>query len=261
MLGKLMKYDLKKMMRVLIYIYVISIALAGITRFINIWSDIQAVFIIGQVFAGLTYSAIAAILVNTFVHILLAFSNGFYKDASYLTHTLPVHKNKLLLSKFLSGLLVILASVAVCALSLIIMFFSNEFFEVLRVSIESVVAGFNMSVGLFLTLIVLLIFLEICAIMSMVFTSIVIANKYNSKRVLKGLLWFALFYFGSIISTVLVAVLVFGISGNLAELGASVLSQGAFTTILIIGLVLYAIYAVAFYFICNKLFNKGVNVD
>ena len=261
MLAKLMKYDIKKMMRVLLYLYVIALVLAGITRFINIWSDIQAVFILGQVFAGITYSAIASILVNTFVHILIVFISGFYRDASYLTHTLPVNKSKLLLSKFLSSLLVILASIVVCALSLIIMFFSNEFFDGLRILIETIVVGFNMPIGLFLAFVFLLIFVQICSMMSMGFTAVVLGNKYNSKRVLKGLLWFALFYFGATILTVLVSVIIFAIGGNLAELGATVLSQGAFTTLLIICTVAYAIYAVAFYLICNKLFNKGVNVD
>ena len=53
MIKKLMKYDIKKMSRILIYIYASAICLAGITRLINIGKNIQAIAIIGHVFAGL----------------------------------------------------------------------------------------------------------------------------------------------------------------------------------------------------------------
>ena len=101
MIKKLIKNDIKKMMKILVYLYACSIILAGITRLINIGKNIQFIFIIGQVFAGITYSAIGSVLINTFVHILRVFVVNFYKDESYLTHTLPVTKNQLLLSKYL----------------------------------------------------------------------------------------------------------------------------------------------------------------
>ena len=118
MTKKLFKNDFKKMSKVLIYIYLVALALSGITRLINIGKDIQFVAIIGHVFAALTYSALCSILVNTFVQILLVFWNSFYKDQSYLTHTLPVKKSQLLLSKYLSSLLIIISSILVCLVSL-----------------------------------------------------------------------------------------------------------------------------------------------
>ena len=258
---KLMKYDIKKMMRILVYIYVVSLGLAIITRLINIGKDIQAIAIIGHVFAGLTYSAVGSIIVNTFVHILKVFTVGFYRDESYLTHTLPVKKEKLLLSKYLSSIIVIITSVVVSALSLFIVLYSESLFKFIKQSLEMVVSGFNMSVGGFLTLMVLILFSQICAMMSMAFAAIVKANTYNHKRIMKGLIWFAVFYFGSSIATLITAVIVFAIGGNLSELLASQMSNGSFMTILILGLVLYFVYAIVFYIITDKLFKKGVNVD
>ncbi|MBR2397154.1 MAG: hypothetical protein IKA97_00055, partial [Clostridia bacterium] len=63
MIRKLMKYDLKKMTNLLIYLYPITILMAGITRLINLGKEIQLIFIIGQIFAGITYSLVANILV------------------------------------------------------------------------------------------------------------------------------------------------------------------------------------------------------
>lgn len=256
-----MKYDIKKMMRVLVYIYAISLGLSVITRLINIGKNIQAIAIIGHIFAGLTYAAVGSVIVNTFVHILKVFTCGFYRDESYLTHTLPVKKEKLLLSKYLSGIIVIIASVVVSALSLFIVLYSESLFNYIKQALELVVSGFNMSVGGFLTLMVFIIFAQICAMMSMAFASIVKANTYNHKRIMKGLIWFVVFYFGSTIVTLLTAVLVFAISGNLSELMASQMSNSAFMTIIILGLVMYVVYAVIFYIITDKMFKKGVNVD
>ena len=261
MIRKLMKYDLKKMLRVLIYIYIVSISLSIITRLINIGKEIQVIFIIGQVFAGLTYSALCSILVNTFVHILLVFYKNFYKDESYLTHTLPVSKNKLFLSKYLSSLIVILSSVIVCIISLFIMFYSKSFMTSLKNFINISISGFNMPVGLFISLIILIIFSQICTMISMAFTAIVKANSYNSKRTIKGLSWFAIYYIGAMIITLLLAIIIFSITGNISLLFAKNLTQFAFLCLLFIALFAYISYAILFYLICKKLFNKCVNVD
>lgn len=261
MINKLMKYDIKKMTKVLKYFYFISIGLAIISRLINIKKDIQVVAILGQVFMGMTIAAIVNILVNTFIHILKVFLTDFYKDESYLTHTLPINKNKLLLSKYLSALIVIVASFIVCFISLFIMFYSKSFMLSLKSFVELSISGYNLPIGSFVALIALILFVQICCIISMAFTTIVKANTYNQKRILKGLLWLAVYYFGAMIMIIILAVIIFALMGNLPALLAPVLSQNAFITILVIVLVMYLIYSFLYYYLCNKLFNKGVNVD
>lgn len=261
MIGKLLKYDFKKMTRVLIYIYIASIVLSALTRFVNIWKDIQAVFILGQVFVGITYSAIGSVLINTFVHILKVFVSSFYKDESYLTHTLPVSKSKLLLSKFISSVLVILCSVVVCFLSLFIMFYSKSFANALIQFVKVAVSGFNLPIGVFVLIFALIIFFQICAIICMAFTAVVMAYRHSEKRILKGLCYFAVFYLGSLVATVICALAVFAVGGMLNQLLASVMTQKAFITLLILAIICYVFYFFIFYFICKKVFEKGVNVD
>ena len=239
MIAKLMKHDLKRMYKVLVYIYIITIGLAGITRLINIGKNIQAIAILGGIFAGITYAGVGSVLVNTFVHILRVFIGSFYKDESYLTHTLPVSKSKLLLSKYLSSIIVILTSVVVSFVSLFLVLYTKEFAIGLKSLISATISGFNMPAWLFLTLLAFIVFFQICSNISMAFLAIVKGNQYNSKRIPKGLGWFALFYFGSTYVTLMIAVIIFAISGNISQLFASVLSQGAFMTIIILGLVLY----------------------
>ena len=261
MTKSLLKYDLKNMTKVLIYLYIIAVGLSGLTRLINIGSNIQTIAIIGYVFSGLTYSAIGSILVNTFVHILKVFVCNFYKDESYLTHTLPVSKKQLLLSKFLASLIVILASVFVCVLCFFILFYSPAFMQSIKGFISTAVAGFNLPVWVFVLLIIAVVFSQTCAIVSMAFSAVVKANTYNHKRAIKGLLWFALYYFVSLMVTLLLVLLAFAVTGNISQFLATTLSQGAIIGILLVGLLAYVAYSFIFYFICQKLFGKGVNVD
>lgn len=261
MLKYLMKYDIKKMTKLLIYLYPITIALAGITRLINIGKDIQVLTIIGSVFASLTYTLIANILINAIIAIIATFTTNFYKDQSYLTHTLPVKKEKLLLSMYLSALVVIFASVAVSFLALFIVLYSPSFMDGLMAMISQSVIGLNISAGGFIALLAFIIFAQICAMMSFGFTAIVMGNRYNKKRGIKGFGWFMAFYFGSMILTLLTAVVATAISGNLGNLFATTLNGTTFMTILAVALCVYAICAVAFYFVCQWQFKKGVNVD
>ena len=261
MLKNLMKYDLRAMLKILVWFYAISLVLAGITRIFDIWSDVQIVKIIGCVFAGLTYSAIATIIINTFIHILMRFSQSFFKDFSYLIHTLPVKKDELILSKYLSSIIVVFASVFVSFLSLFIMFYSPELMQNLTLMLNSAIAEFNMSSGVFVFLFILITLSQIFAYISFGFTAIVKCYSYNHKRGIRGFLWFLVYFFGCMLTTVILTIIITAITGELSNLFAETMSSSAFITTLIVSLITYILYAIAFYFICKKEFKKGVNID
>jgi hypothetical protein len=261
MTAKLFKYDLKKTTKVLIYMYVISIGVAILARLVSLLDHIQLFFIVTKVLEGTVYAAVVNIMVNTFIHILLNFGKGFYGDESYLTHTLPVGKDKLLLSKYLTALVVIVASVLVCVLSLFIAIYNEQIKLFIEVSLKQVVVGFDMSVGGFVALMVGVLFAQTCANISMAYTAMVKANTYNQKRTLKGVIWFAIYYaITSIVSLVAICV-VLAVSGSVSDILAETMSQQSFISILIVGLISYTVSAIVYYFLCQKLFQKGVNVD
>ena len=261
MTAKLLKYDLKKTTKVLIYMYVISIGVAILARLVSLLDHIQLFFIVTKVLEGTVYAAVVNIMVNTFIHILLNFGKGFYGDESYLTHTLPVGKDRLLLSKYLTALVVIVASVLVCVLSLFIAIYNEQIKLFIEVSLKQVVVGFDMSVGGFVALIVGVLFAQTCANISMAYTAVVKANTYNQKRTLKGIIWFAIYYvITSIVSLVAICV-VLAVSGSVSDILAETMSQQSFISILIVGLISYTVSAIVYYFLCQKQFQKGVNVD
>ena len=259
---KLIKYDVKKMLGTLPYFYLFTICFASLTRIVNIWSDIQFIFIIGQVLQGTAIALMVNILVNTFINVIVrSFVTSFYKDESYLTHTLPVTKEKLLNSKIISAVILTLLGVLVCFASLFIMFYSSEFASLIKTLINSMVVGLDMSGGTFVTIIVLLFFIEIIALLLIGFSAVVKGYSYNHKKVKMSFIWFIIYYAVSVVASLIVMVVVLAISGNISALTATVMEASAFTTILIVGLINYFIMAVVFYFICRKQFSRGVNVD
>ena len=262
MLKKLIKYDFKKMFYVLPYFYIATLFFAVLTRVVNIWKDIQFVFILGQVFQGTAIALMVNCLINTLLGILIrSFRNSFYSDEGYLTHTLPVSKNKLILSKFVCAILVLLLTVTVIFISLVIMFYSKEFIELFKLTLNIVETGLNINATFLLFLLAFAIFFQLLTMLLIGFASIVKGHSYNNNKILKSFLWFAIYYvLASVLSLVILA-LVLLITGNITELLASVMKAKTFIIIIVTALVIYMVYTALFYYITNKLFNKGVNLD
>jgi len=261
MIKPLMKYDLKNMLKILIYFYAVSIGIAIITRLIKLGDEIFSIYIIGQVFAGITYSAIANILINTFTNILRVFITNFYKDESYLTHTLPVRKKDLIVSKYLSAVITVFLSVAVSFICIFIVHYSPEFIDAIKALLISSTSTFKTPLWLFITLIIMLLFVELFALLSFAFNAVIIAHTYSEKRMLKGFLWFILIYFASMLIMLLLAVVVGLISGNLSTLFSNSLSESLLLILTITSLVTYIGLSIASFYLSKKLFSKGVNID
>lgn len=261
MIRKLMKYDLKDMLRVLVYLYIACLGLAVITRLFTIGEDILILYIFAQIFKNLTYSAIIATIINMARWILATFTGPLYKDRSYLTHTLPVKKSQILDAKYLSSFVVIFLTTLVSFASLVIIFYSNTFMVTVKALLATSIAGINMSMGLMLGLLALVVLAEVCAMMSMGFSAIIIGHRQNRNKTGSSVLWFFVLYMLSTIVTLVVSIIVGGIAGILPQMFGSVMTQGVFMVVLITALVCYFGFSVAFYFISKKLFNKGVNVD
>ena len=261
MIKKLIKYDVKNMTKILWIMYTISLGIAIIARLFDLGSRIQIIDVITKICQGATYSAIANILINTYIHILRVFITNFYKDESYLTHTLPVNKQQLVLSKYISSILVILASVLVSIASLLILFYDKNFFQNIENLLSAILYDFKLPVPLILIGIIALIAVEVCTVMGMAFCAIIKAHTYNSQRIIKGIFWFIVYYFGA--QTILAWIFVFAflVSGNFTELLAEKLSSSSFILLTVISIIFYSVMTIVYYFFSLKLFQKGVNVD
>ena len=257
----LIKYDLKKMFKLLTLFYVIAIILTTITRIFSIFDYMLIFNIFKYIFSALSYAVWSHIFVQTFVQIILRFTSNFYGYESYLTHTLPVSKNQLLLSKFISSIVVTFTTIIVLLCCVFIMFFSPDNMQIISTFITSSLNDLQLSPALFIILIVAIFFVEICAIISMCFAGIIIGKQFNNNKNIKSLLIISGFYLSSIIITFILAIVLFAIMGQLSSLFNNAISGSNILAILILGLVLYIAFTIIFYFVSKKQFEKGVNVD
>ena len=105
MLRKLLKYDLKYMIKNMCIFYILSVFFAITTRILFEVEQSVIINIMGQISVGCMFAMLANILINAMMSCWVRFRRSLYKDESYLTHTLPVTKNQLYNSKFISTLI------------------------------------------------------------------------------------------------------------------------------------------------------------
>ena len=260
MLSKLLKNDLKKNMRWLWILFASTIAIAGLTRGCKELGKNIAFFQLAGIFFDSIYYAIAInSLLQPFLRNFLNFKNSFYSDESYLTHTLPVTKNELLNSKYLTCLIEMVCGFACVIVSIIIMFASPTFLPFIEILLSTIITG-SFSVGLILALFIILVIVEFLMFLSIIYFGIVMGYKSKDHKNLKSFLYSAAMAFASLAALAIIMVIILKINGlNLST--TLILSNSAFLSIILTGIIVYSAITILFYFLTKHEFNKGVNVD
>ena len=120
MLKKLLKYDLQYIFKFIIIFYSLALFFGILTRiFLNIENSF-VLNIIGQVCSGALISMIFSIIINNLMRLWVRFRTNFYGDESYLTHTLPIDKKTLYLSKIITAIVTLFVSIIVIFLTFFI---------------------------------------------------------------------------------------------------------------------------------------------
>lgn len=261
MLSKLLKNDLKKNMRWLWILFVATIATAGMTRGSKeLGENIVFFKVVGIIFDSVFYSLAVNVILQPFLRNFLNFTKSFYSDESYLTHTLPVTKNQLINSKYLTALIEIVAGFICLVLSIIIMFAGPNTLNVISLLISTIVAD-KISTLLVIILFVTLVIIEFLMFISIIYFSIVMAYKSKEKRILKTFLIAAGCSFASLGVLSIFMIIMLSINGIKLTSTTLILSNTAFISIILTGIVIYSAISILFYFLTKKEFNKGVNID
>jgi hypothetical protein len=261
MLSKLLKKDLNKNMRWMWILFVSTILVAAVTRgFKELGENIAFFKVLGIFFDSVFYTLAVNVILHPFLRNFLNFSKSFYGDESYLTHTLPVTKNQLITSKFLTAIIEISLGFITLVSALLIMFASPTMLTTLKLLLSTLITG-NFSVVLVLIAFVLLVIVEFLMFISLIFLATIISYRAKENRSLRtflltaGMSLIAI----SILAVFLIAVL--AINNVKLNTTTLVLSSTAFFSVIITGIVVYMAIVTLCYFVAKKEFNKGVNVD
>lgn len=263
MLAKVLKYDLKFVYKILIIFYILILFSASLTRIFWLFDDSFILNILGSIFSGVTISFIFSILINNLMRLWARMVTNVYGDESYLTHTLPVSKKTIYLSKFLSSIITMLTSVTVILLALFIAYYSKENMEFLKESLNMVATIYNSSVLRLIIVVFIVFFLEMSFVVQAGYTGIIIGHKSNNHKMLKTIIYGFCIYLLTNAFIILLLFLFGFFNPDIMNLFKTVntLDIKIIKDIMFGAIALYTVLIFIFYIIDINLFKKGVNVE
>ena len=264
MLVKLLKYDLKYMVKNMSIFYILSIFFAILTRILFEIKQSVIIGILGQISLGFLITMVANILINTMMRSWIRFRDSIYKDEAYLTHTLPVTKDNIYNSKFLETLIFFVVGFIIVIISLLITYYSKDNWLAISNYIKTITTGLNMSTVFFIIIFFTIVFLEIFNAIQCGFFGIILGHrKYNNKILFSVLFGFIAYLVAQ--SIVLLLVYIYGFfDPSVMELFKTAtinIDVDAFKVLAILSAVLYVILITLMNVICRKMLNKGVNIE
>ena len=264
MLKKLLKYDLKYMIKNMSIFYILSIFFALTTRILFNIEQSVIINIIGQISVGCMFAMLVNTIINTMMRSWIRFRDSLYRDESYLTHTLPVTKNELYNSKFIQTLIFFFVSFVIILISLFIAYYSKENYLAITNFIKTITTGLNMSTSLFITLTIIIIFLEIFNAIQCGFLGIILGYKMNNGKLGYSVLFGFITYL-LVQSIILGLVFIYGLfDSTVMELFKTAtinIDVEAFKILAILSSLSYLVIIFMMSLLCKKELNKGVNVE
>ena len=263
MLTKLLKYDLKYMIKNMCVFYILSIFFAITTRILFSINQSVIIGIITQISVGCMFAMIANTLINTIMRSWIRFRDSIYKDEAYLTHTLPVTKNDIYNSKFLETLIFFIIGFVIVIISLFITYYTKDRWILLTNFIKTITTGLNFNTALFVSGFIIIIFLEIFNAIQCGYLGIILGYKKNNNQIGFSVLYGFISYLLSQ-SMVLFLVFIVGLfDSSIMDLFKSniLLNTNSFKILMIVSIVLYLLIITIMNIMCKKVFNIGVNIE
>ena len=263
MLNKLLKYDLKWIYKLLVVFYIIAIFFSLLTRILFSIDNSTIFNILGQICSGITISFIFNILINNIMRLWARFKKNMYGDESYLTHTLPLKKKTIFLSKFLTTIITMLTSILVILFVLFVAYYSKENLEWIKNSLNIIASIYNSTMIKLLLIIFFVFFLEMVFAILCGYIGIILGHKSNDKKIIKSIIYGFICYMVAQVITLLI-VFIFGlINKDIMNLFITndIINVDIIKTIMYFAIIIYTVYIFILYKIGVNLLNKGVDVD
>ena len=257
MLRKLLKYDLKWIYKLIVIYYGLALVFALIGRGLSLIDNSLVFDVISKISCGTSVAMMFNILINNIIRIWVRYIQNVYKDESYLTHTLPVTKSEIYLSKVLSGLITMTTSIVVVLVSFVICYWSDSLVDFIKM----IYPGLSWSV---IVLTGIVVILELLFLLFLGLLAITIGYRNNHKKLVKSFASGFIIYMTSSFISLSVLFIIGLFNKDILNLFTSmnaVVSMDILKWLLGIAAIIYLVYIVLCNIISNKLLQKGVNVD
>lgn len=263
MLGKLVKYDLKWIYKVVVVFYALTFIFSGIGRALKFIDNSIVFSFVSGISITIAISMMVSSLINCIMRLWARFVRNVYKDESYLTHTLPVSKNKIYIAKVLSAIVTLFTTFVVIIVCLFICFYSKTNIEILKNALELAASTYDITVIGLILLICLVMFLEVLFVVLIGYAAIILGYQSNKNKMINTIVLGIAFYLSTQTATLLFVFLLGLINSNIMNLinTTDIVNIDAIKSVMSIGIVIYMIYIVFYFFLGKKSFEKGVNVE
>ena len=265
MLTRLMKYDLKKMLKFLSVFFLLALFFGLLTRFFGTLEKTLAIEIIKGICNGTSISMMCSLLINCFMRSWVLFRSSLFGDESYLTHTLPVKKETHYANKAFTAAITLLCCMAGVLAVLFLTYWSEDFWNGIKAPLEAFGSYLEVPVwGMFLFLF-LILFVEFFNGLQIGFFGILLGHKFYQGKILLSVLFGFAAYMASQMITLLGMLVIALFDSEFFKLFSTndlmAFQPSTIISVCLIGLLFYVLLSVVFYFLNTYLLKKGVNVD
>ena len=252
MLGKLIKHELRAMLNKFSLVAIIFLVVSVIVRIMTLFEDamedsisftmsfvfITSVFVIGLV--GLNFFALFSSVTR--------FQKNLFGDEGYLMHTLPVPSYYHIITKFVAGLVTWIVSVIISMISITISFFGvNEITGMIEA--VSDMFSFVAEYPLQSFMAFILTTASYCALIFLCYLCVCVTNFIpKGKGAVNALMIIGAIIINNIITAIITEFLVNSSIGS--EITASLIYTAYF-----------AVVAVVFFFITNRIISRNLNLE
>ncbi len=279
MLGKLMKYDFKALNHYLIVIHAMLLITAALGRFLFVGRLMENP-------AGLSDAGVAATIIGIIIYVILfmtavfgtmlmiaiCFYKNLYSDEGYLTHTLPVTRGQLLISKTVSGSVWMLLDMMMVILSLFILVLTRPVLDDFTACRDELLRamGFPASTGYGKILVAFAVLFIVSAVGNVViiYASIAIGQLFSNHRVLGAVVvYFVINTIVSIISSIAGTAYSMSTFIHAADESSFVMMANdgviyqVYARLFLFSLVLEIILAIGAYTVTHLLMQKKLNLN
>ena len=261
MLNKLLKHEFAATGRFLIPMYLILLVIALFDRLVINLDIFHGVLGVVPGFLTMAYIvSIIAIIVVTFVLLVMRFYKNLLGEEGYLMFTLPVRTDHLITTKLISAMVWTFLSIIAVVASLLIAFASpdimQEIAEGFRQGYWELYDIFGGSLILMFIEFILMILIGGAMNILLVYVSIAVGQLFNGHRVLGAFLS----YVGIYTVTQIVLSLIIGIGGLFFRKPLEQI-ESVPHIVLPIALLVMAAVGAAYYFAINYIFKKKLNLE
>ena len=266
MVKKLIKYDLKAFLKVMLPVYFVLIGVAALYRIVSLFENDGVFFGIFNASAViiLVISVIVCLLL-TFIFSIVRFYKNLYTAEGYLTFTLPVTPAAHIISKLTVSLIFDVITLAVVILSVAVATAGELFAEIVKAAFYLLGGAFRFLGGqspLYVAEFVIMIIASLVAAHLLTYMCISVGQVVNKHKILLAVgVYFGVYVVSQVIGTVVLAL---GVSTDLpthiAEFAYR--SPHAFLHILLCGVTLLEIALAAIYYaVTHRMIKKHLNLE